>query len=420
VATERRFASRTHVGRVRQINQDAVHCDQGLYLVADGMGGHRGGEVASAVTVQVVAAREPATADELADAIRAANDEVLRQGEHDPELYGMGTTVVAAVPLDGHSYALANVGDSRAYLLRNGELRQITIDHNRVSELLDRGLITAAEARVHPERNIITRALGVEHHLEVDTWVLELAPGDRLLLCSDGLVNEVTDTVIEGILRRLADPEQAADELLRLALDHGGRDNVTLVLVDEPGGDGGWDERVVGPDPLEWEVQPAPPPPPPPPPAVGSRRSPLPRLTLRSVAFATAFTFVIAVAVGLVGVYARGSYHVGFAGDEVTIFRGRPDKVLWFEPTVAEATSLTRADLTPAEVDEVESGHQTASLDAARDYVDGLGSDTGSTTETTVTATTVTATPPTARSTVPTATVPAPVPQQPAAATSTS
>ena len=265
MAGGRRYVSRTHVGRVRQINQDAVHCDAGLFLVADGMGGHRGGEVASAVTVEVVAGRAPATVDELTAAIQAANDEVLRQGELDPELFGMGTTVVAAIPLDDRSFALANVGDSRAYLLRGGELRQISVDHNRVSELLDQGLISAAEARVHPERNIITRALGVERDLDVDTWILDVAPGDRLLLCSDGLVNEVTDTVIEGILRRLADPEQAADELLRLALEHGGRDNVSLVVVEEPGDGGGWDERVVEPDPLEWEVRPAPPPPPSPP-----------------------------------------------------------------------------------------------------------------------------------------------------------
>ena len=409
MAGGRRYVSRTHVGRVRQINQDAVHCDAGLFLVADGMGGHRGGEVASAVTVEVVAGRAPATVDELTAAIQAANDEVLRQGELDPELFGMGTTVVAAIPLDDRSFALANVGDSRAYLLRGGELRQISVDHNRVSELLDQGLISAAEARVHPERNIITRALGVERDLDVDTWTLDMAPGDRLLLCSDGLVNEVTDTVIEGILRRLADPEQAADELLRLALEHGGRDNVSLVVVEEPGDGGGWDERVVEPDPLEWEVRPAPPPPPSPPVDERSRRGP--RITMRSAVFATALTLVLATAVGLVGVYARGSYHVGFSGDQVTIFRGRPDTVLWFDPTVAESTSLTRDDLTPAEIDEVENGHQTASLDAARAYVEGLGGIAATT------AATSSTTPTTSTRATTSATATTSPPQQPAATT---
>ena len=239
-----RVGAATDVGRVRSINQDSylVLADKGLYVVADGMGGHQGGEVASKLAVDVLRATYlDSTADALAEAIADANERIHDVGEADPDLRGMGTTVVAAavVPDDDVDAAddeaqllVANVGDSRAYLFRGGDLTQLTEDHSMVADLLREGRISAEEAEVHPQRNIVTRVLGVYDQVEVDLWPVDAVRGDRLLLCSDGLFNEVAADQIAAVLRRLNDPQEAASELVRRALEGGGRDNVTVLVLD--------------------------------------------------------------------------------------------------------------------------------------------------------------------------------------------
>ena len=227
--------------------------DRDLFVVADGMGGHQGGEVASKLAIETlqVAYREP-TADSLTEAIAVANHRIRNEGDADPNLRGMGTTVVALALLPDEPdpdapdaedpppehLVIANVGDSRAYLYRDGGLVQLTEDHSVVADLVRDGRITAEEAEVHPQRNIVTRVLGVYETIDVDLWPVDPVAGDRLLLCSDGLFNEVGTDQITSVLRRLDDPSEAAAELVRLANEGGGRDNITAVVVDvvEDGG----------------------------------------------------------------------------------------------------------------------------------------------------------------------------------------
>ncbi len=221
---------------VRESNQDSGLAMPHLVVVADGMGGHRGGETASRIAVDVM--RElgpPDTIDDLVAGVVAANAAVYGTARTDSRLDGMGTTLTAIAVVatgDRAVIGVVNVGDSRTYLFHDGELRALTDDHSMVAALLRDGQITETEALRHPHRNILTRALGVDPEVEVDAWEVEPAAGDRLVLCSDGLINEVGDDQIAGVLRRLADPDEAAAELVRLANEGGGRDNVTVAVVE--------------------------------------------------------------------------------------------------------------------------------------------------------------------------------------------
>jgi protein phosphatase len=234
--TRFRWGLATDVGRVRSVNQDNALAIEGLFAVADGMGGHRGGEVASEVAVQALRQRAPVlTSIDLLEAIHVANDAILDQSNDDPALRGMGTTlcVLALVDAEGDErLAIANVGDSRVYLFANGELEQMTDDHSLVAALVREGRLTPEEAEEHPQRNILTRALGIDHEVSVDAWEVPPFVGDRWVLCSDGLFNEVSVDQMAAVLRRLEDPTDAASELVRLANDSGGRDNITVLVVD--------------------------------------------------------------------------------------------------------------------------------------------------------------------------------------------
>lgn len=226
----------TDSGRIRDVNQDGVLSTERVFVVADGMGGHRGGEVASAIAVELMAETSAFNSvEELLEAVQRANREVLERAGRDRALYGMGTTLVAlaAVTVDGTDLLCAvNVGDSRLYLRTTDAMMQLTEDHSLVEGMVQDGWITPEEAKVHPQRNVVTRALGVEEPLFVDAWELVPVAGDRYLLCSDGLNNELDDAEIEEILDHTADPQHAASELVRAACDAGGRDNVTVVVVD--------------------------------------------------------------------------------------------------------------------------------------------------------------------------------------------
>ena len=226
------------VGRTRSGNEDSYFCGQTVFAVADGLGGHQGGEVASATAVEPLARldgrqfTDPGEAAEaLATAIREANEAILDRAAGDPALYGMGTTVTAAAAGDGY-IQLAHVGDSRAYLLRDGAFDQVTTDHTVVGELVRRGRLTPAQAAVHPERSILTRAVGLDPRIPVDAPdPIELRPGDQVLLCSDGLTEAVPDPGIAEILSAQPDGHAACQALIDTANRNGGPDNITVVLL---------------------------------------------------------------------------------------------------------------------------------------------------------------------------------------------
>lgn len=234
---ELRHGGVTDIGNVRATNQDQFLAEGELVAVADGMGGRNRGEIASRLAMETLKETFPAdpTADGLVDAVRAANRAIWERAEADPELHGMGTTIAAAARVtDGgeERLAIVNVGDSRAYLLRGGQLSRLSSDHSLVADLVRAGELSEPDARTHPERHILTRVLGAEPETEPHVTSTDLARGDRLLLCSDGLFNDLGDDEITATLGAVTDPNEAADDLVRLAKDHGGSDNITAVVVD--------------------------------------------------------------------------------------------------------------------------------------------------------------------------------------------
>ena len=236
--TTLRSGAASDVGMVRRNNEDNYLLELQLFAVADGMGGAAGGEEASSTAVAALKAAFEAhpSADGLADGVRNANRAVWEKALQRPELRGMGTTMAAVALVEkedeGDVLAVANVGDSRVYLLRDGRLDQITDDHSVPEELVRAGRITPEEAATHPQRNMLTRVLGNEPEVEVDCFAIIPYNGDRLVLASDGLFNEVDHEGITSVARRLRDPEEAAAELVKMARESGGNDNITVVVVD--------------------------------------------------------------------------------------------------------------------------------------------------------------------------------------------
>ena len=230
------FGSRTDIGYVRDHNEDSLIIIPPLFAVADGMGGHEAGEIASEITVNTLAELAPShlDAEGLTAAVEAANYNVMKAPRQGIGRDGMGTTLTAAM-LEGERLLIAQVGDSRAYLLHKGHLQQITRDHSLMADLSEAGQITPEEARVHPNRSVITRAIGSDIHMRPDIYELNVDAGDRILLCSDGLSSMISNNAIESIMRRQSDAQHCADELVTAALENGGADNVTVVVADVPG-----------------------------------------------------------------------------------------------------------------------------------------------------------------------------------------
>jgi protein phosphatase len=387
--TRLRAGSATDVGQVRTNNEDQLLVGDQLFAVADGMGGHAAGEVAALTAVEALRASfdRKRTPDGLADAVRHANRAVWDRAGDESELRGMGTTLTAGalVTEDGEEMlTIAHVGDSRAYLLRDGELDQITDDHSLPAEMVRRGELAPEDAADHPQRHIVTRALGIEQDVEPDCIRILPYRGDRILLTSDGLTDELNDGQIASILRRYEDPDEAARELVRAAKDNGGRDNITVVVVDVLDDD---DRAAAASAALEDEPAPV---------AKGrreegdrdelgrGRRTALPReadddrdqvprrLTLRAVAFVVVLLLLVVGAFGTIAWYARGSYFVGFQGDQVVVYQGRPGGLLWFKPTLSERTDLRRDKITEARAREIEAGKEEPSLSAARRYISNV------------------------------------------------
>lgn len=233
---------RTHIGLVRKINEDSCFAaEQGgclFAVVADGMGGHSGGEVASQIVVDMAKryiSGKPLTditPDNIVDLLSKANKNVWKRAQQERDLQGMGSTVTLAIILAGKAL-IGHVGDSRAYLFRTGKLEQLTKDHSYVQMLIENGYITKEEALHHPHRNIITRAIGTEREVEADILTIDLLAGDLLLLCSDGLNNAVTDGQISDILH--SDIATAADRLIDASLSAGGSDNITVIIAETDG-----------------------------------------------------------------------------------------------------------------------------------------------------------------------------------------
>ncbi len=415
-----RSGSATDVGRRRNLNQDMVLEAHPLFAVADGMGGHQGGEVASLTAIEALrdAFRREDGADGLERAITIANDAVEAKARSSAELRTMGTTLaVVALVDDGDDelLAVANIGDSRIYLMRNGELTQLTDDHSLPQELLRQGQLTEAEAAADPRRNIVTRVIGPSFGEGPDMQNLIPYAGDRIVICSDGLYNEVTDEDLAHVLRTVRDPRETARRLVDDANANGGGDNISVIIVDVVDDDGRAEtaSEVLADEPAPrsdrrqasglmtadqrnaelrrlsrddgpsasrsmgraepWE---------------GSREpdvhaEPTRRVTVRVVAFVAVLLLVGTGAAAAVGVYARGSYYVGLDEGRVAIFKGRPGGLLWFSPTVEEVTDLTEASVPPARADAIADGHEVASLGEARAYVRSLSTLPGSSAPTT-------------------------------------
>ena len=382
--------SATDTGLVRGNNEDSYLVDGAhqLFAVADGMGGHRGGEVASRTAIEALRAAV-ASGRSVNEAITRANTAVLERASGDAELTGMGTTMTAVVVAGAQQLLIGHVGDSRAYMLHNGILRRITDDHSLVEELVREGRLTAEQAESHPRRNIVTRGLGVDTEVEVDLYTIEVEPGDRVVVCSDGLTTMVRDRDIERLLRNEPDPQRAAELLVDAANRAGGEDNTSVVVVDVVEVD---PVEALDPDALVEAAAPAPvhrpPMSPAPEPEPVAARAPTASWGSRirgALLLFVPLILVLAIAVGGVGYYARRSYYVGFATNRVVIYKGVPGGVLGWNPTIEQRTGLTAGQLTQIDHDRVAAGGGRGSLDKARQFVQNLRTHVNATSTTTTT-----------------------------------
>ena len=337
-------AGATDVGRVRKGNEDALLMCENVFAVADGMGGHLAGEVASATALEPLSglggrifSDAPAAREALRTAVIAANETVSDLARTEPSYRGMGTTLTAAL-VEGRRLHVAHVGDSRAYLLRHGRFSQLTDDHTLVQHLVNEGQITREEAASHPQRSMITRAIGISPEVEVDSMTVDLEPGDQLLLCSDGLTGVVKDEVIANELDARNGAQETVDRLVELANKAGGPDNVTAVLLryEDPGEDGastGEDTLTLArhdsPSPDgEWARR------------LGSYQPPRPgsdddgppardradgekrQLRTRTGAVTLAVALIAALGLGGAAFLLSQSYYVGLRDREVVIYQG--------------------------------------------------------------------------------------------------
>lgn len=404
-----RYAARSDVGLVRSNNQDSAYAGPHLLAVADGMGGHAGGDVASSVAVAHLAplddeAHGPDDAlDELSRALTTAHDELLARAEENPELAGLGTTVTALLR-SGNKLAMAHIGDSRAYLLRDGELTQVTTDHSFVQHLVNTGKITAEEAERHPQRSVLLRVLG-DFDMEIvpDMSVREARAGDRWLLCSDGLSGVVSGDTMAQTLREVTDVDACADQLVQLALRGGAPDNVTVVLGDvvevdslPDGAAPSTTSHVVGAAALDRnrptlggsgaaaraaehaarareEAAGAPAAP-----EVEEDDEEPPSRRRRVVAVVVTLLVLAAVAVaGYLGYrWTQDQYYVGDADGRVAVFRGIPQSIGPVElSSVVERTGTRVADLPGFMQDRLEQTIPATSLADARERAGALDSE---------------------------------------------
>ena len=351
----------TDTGNVRPQNEDAYVASDQLFAVADGMGGHNAGEVASALATTLLlesAAGQTLTPEWFVEAITSINRTIHESATESTERRGMGTTICALALVnpqgettEPQQVALANVGDSRIYLARAGTFRQLSVDHSYVQELVTEGLITEEEARVHPRRNIVTRALGIDDRVAVDSWLIPLFTGDRFILCSDGLVDEVPTADIAALAAQQREPQMIADALVALAKRNGGRDNITVVVVD-----------AIGDSPQSFIGEPA----------LETHLTRSKKKWVIGVAVAVALLISLVVT----GRNARSGYFLTFenssAAAAVCIDHGSSSRVLWFMPTRELCTDLMRSDLIPALQRQIDNHSRLSSFIDAQRYVAAL------------------------------------------------
>ena len=337
------FGSRTDVGCVREHNEDSLVVAPPLYVVCDGMGGHAAGEVASEIAVNVIADRAPATPDAaaLGQAVEEANLAIIQAAREGVGRAGMGCTCTAAM-LENERLIVAQVGDSRAYLLHGGTLQQITRDHSLMADFIEAGQITPEEARVHPQRSVITRALGSDPRTQPDLFEINVNTGDRLLICSDGLTSMIEDYEIEDILNRTPDPQIAASKLVNAAIAAGGHDNVTVIVVNVTG---------------------------------------FAEVRRRKVARKTKITAAVIIAL-LVAIFCGAAYAFNYwttqtafldvQDDKVAVYRGVPGEL--FGATfsqIVEVTDVSVDDLQPGVANRLKTeGVRADSVEEAKDLVD--------------------------------------------------
>jgi protein phosphatase len=394
--------AKSDIGRARERNEDSFLIDAPLYAVADGMGGHRGGNVASAMALETLqegtSGNQPAT---LIEKVKLANGRVLERGEAERDLQGMGTTLTAILA-DGDKAHLVHIGDSRAYLLRDGKFQQLTQDHTLVQRMVDEGRLTREEADHHPQRSILTKALGVDADAEPDPMTLDLLPGDRLLLCTDGLTGMVDEDTIREVLETEPDPQRASDLLVDRANEAGGEDNITVIVLDvgrgeaspepvtkggaarrasdgggggsasgSPGGTATMTQDRVRSDTTQLHF-----------PQAGRAAMPAEdperRRRWRKIAvWCAAITVLLVAAFVGVRTYVSDQWYVGDAEGRVAIYNGIPTRFLVFDLShVQETTTLSSADaerLAPWR--ELHGGITAKSLADARTIVEQIRQD---------------------------------------------
>jgi protein phosphatase len=334
-----KWGASTDVGMVRQQNEDSYLAEENLYVVADGMGGHNAGEVASALAVTTLKAGARSGIDSVErfrELVQQANTAIYTASLDDSTQSGMGTTLTALSIVAGEEprVLVANVGDARTYLWRNGALTRLSVDHSYVQELVNEGIITPEEARVHPRRNIVTRALGIDRSVVVDVFSHLVRTGDRIVLCSDGLVDEVSDADIAVVLGQHSDPQDTAEALVMVANTAGGRDNTTVIVVDVLDD---ISEPVVLPTPDNTTPMEA---------LAPMQLAPAKKSKVGMVLFWSALVAIVFSAITVIGVYGRSGYFIGFdSNDQVAIYRGRVGGILWFQPTIETQTNMSGEEL---------------------------------------------------------------------------
>lgn len=335
------FGSRTDIGCVRDHNEDSLIVAPPLFVVADGMGGHAAGEVASEIATTILADQAPKTpdAEALGQAVEAANLAIIQAAEDGRGREGMGTTCTAAI-LEGERLVLAQVGDSRAYLLHQRKLQQVTRDHSLVALMVEAGQLTPEEARVHPRRSVITRALGTDPATKPDLYELDVCTGDRLLLCSDGLSGMVEDARIEAIMNRTADPQRCASQLVNEAIAAGGNDNVTVVVAD----------------------------------VVGQREAKRKNIALKTkLTVALVLVLLAAIFAGAgfaANAFVHNSAYLAEDDGTVAIYQGLPEPFLFFSYSeLVEQTDVPVDELSPGVANRIREGLRVDNVDAARALV---------------------------------------------------
>lgn len=338
------YAALSNVGLVRDHNEDAILAEAPLFAVADGMGGHEAGEIASNIAVEQLLAYAPKTPDShgLMRAVKQANAAIIQAARENIGRAGMGTTLTAAL-IDNGRAIFAQVGDSRAYLLRSGRLSQVTEDHSVVATMVRSGSISESEARIHPQRNVITRALGSDPHVVIDTYEYETLRGDRWLLCSDGLSGPVDDEHIEEILNRFADPRECVEQLVEAANAAGGTDNISAIVIDVPADDTTAEMRV-------------------------QTKTGHKSLIYGLVTALLAVSIIVGIGISLVQYAQKRAYIAPTPSGHVGLYRGVPGSFFNYKiSTLSQESTFTVKQLSTLNQNKVKSQEEFDTLDNARE-----------------------------------------------------